>query len=181
MSRYYEVFLHFLGILTLKKKPQELRYSRNIFKFFSVLAVTISYVNILILGIKVPNIKIFMLMSILINNFSFFCILYFFLLKNGIKNRFIQISSNLLGIEIINCVLFLSLIFVNNMIYNDYIPFLLSCSIAIWFLVVRVNIIRYSFNYGTIFSIIFLLALFFISFIISMVITFFLSLFYNII
>ena len=120
-------------------------------------------------------------MSILINNFSFFCILYFFLLKNGIKNRFIQISSNLLGIEIINCVLFLSLIFVNNMIYNDYIPFLLSCSIAIWFLVVRVNIIRYSFNYGTIFSIIFLLALFFISFIISMVITFFLSLFYNII
>lgn len=176
---YYKIITHFLGLLFLRRKPQELEYSRKTFFLFSSLIFLISYINILVLGIKIPNIKIFMFLSILINNFSFFLILYLFLLKNGFQNRFIQTSSNLLGIEIINCLFFLLFIFINNNIYNEYMPFLLSLIIAIWFLLVRVNIIRHSFNYGILTSLIVLLSFFFISLIISMILTFTISILYN--
>ena len=175
MLNIYKLFSHFLGILFFKKKPQELEYSKSTFFTFIGLITLVSYANILILGINIPNIKIFMFLSILVNNCTFFLILYAFLLKNGIRNRFVQISTNLLGIEIINCLFFLSFIFINNKIYNDYIPFLLSLLISTWLFVVRINIIRYSFNYGIIFSLILLLLFFFISLIFSMISTFLLS------
>lgn len=181
MNRYYKLFLHFIGILSFKRKPQEIEHSNKIFFSFLFLITLISYMNISILGINIPNIKIFMFFSILINNFSFLMILYIFLYKNNIQNRFIQTSCNLLGIEIINCLFFLFFVFINNHIYNEYIPFLLSLSIAIWFFFIRINIIRHSFNHGILFSLILLIMFFFISFIISMSVTFFISLLYNII
>ena len=176
---YYNIISHFLGLLLLKRKPQELQYSKKTFFLFIILIILVSYINILVLGIKIPNIKVFMFLSILINNFSFFLILYLFLLKNGFKNRFIQTSSNFLGIEIINCIFFLLFILINNNIYNEYMPFFLSLVIALWFLLVRINIIRHSFNYGILTSLIVLLSFFFISLIMSMTLTFMISVIYN--
>ena len=177
---YYKLMSHFIGLLFFKRKPQELEYSKKTFLIFILSIISISYINILVLGINIPNIKIFMFLSIIINNFFFFLILYLFLLKNGIGNRFVQTACNLLGIEILNCVFFIVFIFINNNIYNEYIPFFLSFFLSMWLLITRINIIRYSFNYGLFFSLIILVFLFFMSLMMSMIFTFIISFVYNI-
>ena len=172
MKNIIRILFHFLGIIFLRRKPQDLQYSINLFIVFATFILIISNQIVYYLEIDLFS-NIFF--SILVSNFSFLLIIYFFLHKEGLSQRFVQTASNLLGIEILNFVLFYIIIYVNNNINKYYIHFFISFIISIWFFIIRVHIVKHSFNYNTLKSLIYCFIFFIMNFFVTYIISFLLS------
>jgi hypothetical protein len=130
---------HFVGLLTLKVKPQNLNYSINTFALLFIIlivAIKLTIQNI------VPQLeKINVLIPILIIAYEgvFLTFLFFLLTKSGKKNRFVQSACNFLGINIISCI-------ISPLISFLPLPLLFLCLIKSWFLIVNFHIIKHAFS-----------------------------------
>lgn len=172
MDNIKSLVLHFFYIMIFKKKPQDLKYSINLFIILFCCTLVLSNQIVYYLEIGIFS-NIFF--SILISNFSFLIIIYFFLKKISLSKRFIQTASNLLGVEIINLILFVTVVFFNNNLNKYYIHFFISLCISIWLFFVRVHIIKNSFNYNILKSVFFCFIFLVLNFLLTCIISFFMS------
>lgn len=139
MRSVASVITHFVGLLTLKNKPQNLNYSIHT---LALLFLTLIIAIKLTIQITIPQLeKINTLVPIMIITYEglFLGILFFLLAKSGKKNRFVQSACNFLGVNIISCI-------ITPLITLLPLQLLFLCLLKSWFLIINFHITKYVFN-----------------------------------
>ena len=138
MRTAVNIITHFVGLLSLRNKPQNLTYSMHIFALLFLLLV---FILKLTLQNFVPQLKetgsVIPIFIIIYEGF-FLAILFFMLTKAGKKNRFVQSACNFLGVNIISCII--------TSIIN-FLPFqlLFICLVKSWLLIINLHITKHAF------------------------------------
>lgn len=133
------VITHFIRLLTLKNKPQNLQYSANTFALLFItliIAIKLTVQNI------APQLKaINSIIPFMIIGYEglFLTILYVLLTKSGKGNRFIQSACNFLGVSVISCI-------ASSLIGLLPMPLLFLCLLKSWFLIINFHITKHAFN-----------------------------------
>lgn len=137
------VFQHFFRLVVLKNRPQDLEYSfALLLTFASVLVLQVAGMNFSLPGnIKANHWMVVML--VVLHECFFLYVLNYFLKKEKKENRFVQVASNFLGLDLIERLLLLPFI---QGISNVF----LLCCVQSWILLIRLHITRYAFevSYG---------------------------------
>ena len=147
MNQTLYLFHHFAKLLTLKNKPQDLNYSVLIFIFLLgiLIVLTSNIFNLHYLPSEIMdspninNVNSLVVWGVIVHEAVFLTILSFLLKKANKSNRFIQVASNFLGIDLIECLVALIL-------SKIAIPVYMLCVIKAWFLVIKFYITKHAFN-----------------------------------
>ncbi len=133
------VITHFVGLLTLRNKPQNLVYSMNVFALlFLLLAFSIKITAQNSIP-QVAAINSFIPILIITYEVLFLTIVFLMLTKAGKKNRFIQVGCNFLGVNIINCL-------ISSLVLLVPFQMFFLCLTKSWLLIINFHITKHAFN-----------------------------------
>ena len=140
MNRSASIINHFVYLLTLKNKPQDLRYSFNIFIFLLILLIALVKVSAADSIIYGQNFSAYtFIFARLVYESVFLLVLYFTLVWHGIANRFIQAACNFLGVNIVDCIAM-------ALISSSPLHMIFLSGIKAWLLIIKFYITKHAFD-----------------------------------
>lgn len=144
MNNTINTINHFIKLLTLKSRPQNLHYSILNFSillgaFFILISYVTSQMDTADLPAQMQKIGSVITFGVILHEAVFLTILYFLLKRDDKTNRFIQVATNFVGIDLAECLLSL---FIGKIALGFYV----LCALKAWLLVIKLHVTRHAFD-----------------------------------
>lgn len=139
MSTAVSTLTHFVKLLTLKNKPQDLSCSNNMLIILVALLFLIFKLTVKRSIPELAKITAFIPVFIVIYEGLFLTVLFLILNKSGKKNRFVQSACNFIGVHIVSCL-------ISPIIALLPFPLFFLCLAKAWLLLVNFTITKHTFD-----------------------------------
>lgn len=152
MSAPFYTINHFFRLLLLKSKPQDLQYSIIAFACLlgALFLLIMININFLVTSVgttaaattapeRIHDLKTLFTAAIIIHESIFLAILHFTLKRASKTNRFIQVATNFIGIDLIEYL-------ITMLLTQAAFGLLAICALKAWLLVIKFHITLHAFN-----------------------------------